>query len=874
LIGKTLSNYEVREQIGAGGMGEVYLARDTRLGRDVALKLLPPVFSGDPERVGRFEREAKLLASLNHPHIGAIHGLERAGSNHFLVLELVDGEDLSQRLGRGPFEIEEALALALQITQALEAAHEQGVVHRDLKPANVKVTPEGRVKVLDFGLAKALETDGAPDDISHSPTVLHTGGTVQGVILGTAAYMSPEQARGKAVDRRADIWAFGCVLYEMLTGRQTFEGETVSDTLASVLKSEPDWSALPDGIPAAVRRLLRRCLEKDPRRRLRDIGEARIVLENVIEGRADEEVPLAAAATPPGKPTTWRLALAGLAILVPLAALASWMLKPSGPEPPLRKFDVTSEDASDDPPHDARISPDGRSVAFVRGDRLWVRDLDQLESREMDGTDGALAPFWSPDGTHLGYLASSRIWKIPVGGGRPVSVCDAQGDFVGGRGGTWAADDRIVFSRGNTGLLEVPAVGGDATVLLELDASKESDLHQPCFLPDGKSVLFVVHRLEGGPDTIDLLTENGRKRLLQLPGQIVWDPVYSGTGHILFHRSPTNAGIWALPFSHSKLEVTGEAFLVTPDGDEPSVSQDGTLAMRRGGGALRRQLVWVNREGQVEEVLSEPLQGVITPVLSPDGRRAAYSASEGENRDIWINDLARGTRTRFTFEASIEWSPAWSADGGRVAWSGIGGSIMWKAADGTGAIDTLARGMGPSFTKDGTRMVYSLQGENTRTDLWYVELDAKEEPVVFLQTPARERNPDVSPDGEYVAFESNETGRNEIYIKRFPSGEGKWQVSVNGGFWPRWSGSGDRLFFREGESIMEVDVTFEPSLTLGTPREVFSGGESDLVMAGWLAYDVTADGNRFLMLQDVTPEDTHATVTVVQNWFSEFASKN
>ena len=582
--GRELGHYQVESKIGEGGMGEVYRAKDRKLARNVAIKILPPALSSDPERLLRFQREAQVLASLNHPNIAAIYGLEE-----------IEGAPLPRpRAGRGSGPRRASRAgercrwsrrspSRSRSRDALETAHEQGIVHRDLKPANVKVTPDGKVKVLDFGLAKALQTSPAGDvDSSLSPTITSLG-TQAGVILGTAAYMSPEQARGSAVDRRADIWAFGCVLLEMLTGDNPFREPTVSDTLASILRSDPDWKRLPEGTPAAVRQLLRRCLDKDPRRRLRDIGEARIAIDGILTGTAADDEPTAAG--PSVRAGTGRLLwmLAGAVLLAVVATLLVMrMLEPSPAAPSVRRFDAIRGPFDHGGMAPPVISPDGRRIVFARGDRLWVRRLDDLEPLKLEGTGGATQPTWTPDSRTILFVAKGEVRSVPAGGGATTTMAFGLGNLgnVGGLGCT--ENGRIIYSSGGGGIGEITVRGGDARDFHQPDGKTEADIHHPTFLPDG-NVLYVVHRVQEGPDTIAVLAGGTQNYVLQLESERLHNPVYSPTGHIVFRREGPKAGLWAAPFSLPKLEVTGEPFLITPDGSFPSVSNDGTLLVRSRG---------------------------------------------------------------------------------------------------------------------------------------------------------------------------------------------------------------------------------------------------------------------------------------------------
>jgi len=515
--GTRLGQYEIVGLLGAGGMGEVYRARDPRLGRDVAIKVLPEAFAKDAERLARFEREARVLASLNHPGIAAIYGFGQAEGTRFLVMEL-EGRNL-----RGPVEIEDAVGIARQMCEALEAAHEKGIVHRDLKPANIKITPAGKVKLLDFGLAKACMGEGPGGDPAHSPT-LSLAMTHAGMILGTAAYMSPEQARGRAVDRRTDVWAFGCVLYELLAGKQAFGGDDVTEALAAVVRGEPNWGALPQATPPHLRRLLERCLQKDPAKRLRDIGDAGLELEAPPERLAF---------TPARRHV---LVLGAVLVLVAaLAALAAWMLKPSTLEAPLRKLELASGKVQPAYGSPIGMAPDGRKIAYVSGNRLWIREFDQFEPRQVAGSEGASRPFWSPDSALVAWMAGDKIWKAPAGGGQSVIVCAVPRTTSEAGGGAWQPDGKILFTTGSSGFLEVSAQGGDPRPLLEPNPESELNFHHPSSLPEGRGLVFILHR-KVGVDTLAVFSGGKHKQLLQLPGQRLTNPVYSPTGHLLYYR--------------------------------------------------------------------------------------------------------------------------------------------------------------------------------------------------------------------------------------------------------------------------------------------------------------------------------------------------
>ncbi|HVS01733.1 MAG TPA: protein kinase, partial [Thermoanaerobaculia bacterium] len=599
MIGTRLAHFEITAKLGEGGMGEVWRAQDTRLGRQVAIKVLPERFVADPDRLARFEREARVLASLSHRNVAGIHEVGEEAGRHYLVMELVEGETLAERIARGRLPPEEALPIALAIAEALEAAHARGIVHRDLKPANVKIEPGGRVKVLDFGLAKALEpapgTPGATG-LAHSPTLTYQA-TQAGVLMGTAAYMSPEQARGQESDRRVDIWALGVVLFEMLTGRMAFPGDTISDTLASVLKTETDWKQLPPEVHPEIRRLLERCLEKDPDRRLHDIADARIVLADAVAGRLEEPVVLAAGAEASASRSWWVVAAAAAVAGAAAAALAMWLARPPDPSPPLRKLELPVAGAGELAASRVgpAISPDGRWVAYGSQGRLWLRDLEGVESLEVPGGEGAERPFWSPDSRWLAFGVGDRLVKFPIGGAGSVVVAKLPSSMSTVGGGGWMPAGRIVFATGDKGLFEVSEKGGDPRPLLE-PGEGEQDFHNVAPLPDGRGVIFVVHRGEG-IDTLELFAEGKRKQLLRLPGETLYTPVYSPSGHVLYERATTVPGVWALPFSLDDLEVTGEPFLVAANASVPAAARDGTLVYVRGSSAALSRLAWVDRSG-------------------------------------------------------------------------------------------------------------------------------------------------------------------------------------------------------------------------------------------------------------------------------------
>jgi hypothetical protein len=885
--GRSILHYRLESPIGQGGMGVVWRGHDTSLGRDVALKFLPELLAGDPERMARLEREARLLAQLNHPRIAAIHGFHHADGARFLVMELVEGEDLAQRLAHGPIPVAEALPLALQIAEALEHAHEKGVIHRDLKPANIKLDAAGGAKVLDFGLAKAIEGDPVTSrsgaGLSHSPTI--TGGmTAAHVLLGTAAYMSPEQARGQVADRRADIWAFGVVLMEMLTGRRLFEGETVSDTLAAVLRSDPDFTTLPAGTPPRVRTLLRRCLDRDPKRRLRDIGEARIALDETLRGVPDEGVSAAAAPAPIHR-LPWLPGLAGLA----LGALATFGLlratAPPRPEPALRKF-MVEPDTSSGTPVSPVISPDGRFVASILGGRVAIRDLTRFDARSFPLEANAQALFWSPDARDLGYFAGTRILRLSVADGRSQVLSDTRAEFTGGTGGFWTPRGSILFSRGDSlGVMEISERGGDPRVIMPADTKVEGDVHEPHELPGGRGIVFASHTHRAGISQLCLWAGGKRKVLLDLKDQTISWPRYSPSGHLVFHRAPNTPGVWAVPFSLAKLEVTGEPFLVEADAVSPSVSLDGTLCYRPGRGAVATQMVLLDRQAGGITPIGEPTARASYAIgADPTGPRVARAEAEASGSDIWVHDHVRGTRTRLTFDPGEEDQPDWSPDGRALAYGARALNcaaaecwvIMVAPSDGGGRAETLATAAAlPAFTPDGRDVLYTgFRGGGTHWDVMRVPRDRSSAPVMLVPGNPRAIEGRLSPDGTLLAYMSSESGRFEVYLTRYPSLEGRWQASNAGGQWPRWSARGDRLYFSRGDEILEVEVVAGASPTLGNPRSFATRPHAGPFPFGFdMGFAVSADGRRLYTAR--TPELGRRAprLAIVQNWAAEFRDR-
>jgi hypothetical protein len=877
-VGHRFAHYEVLALLGVGGIGEVYRARDGKLGRDVAIKILTGLFTTDPERRARFDREARLLASLNHPHIGGIYGLEVIDGTPALVLELVDGDTLDERIARGPIAIGEALNIAHQIAEALEAAHENGIVHRDLKPANIKITASGVVKVLDFGLAKEVVGGTTSRDLSHPPTFA-VNGSRDGVILGTAPYMSPEQARGKPVDKRTDIWAFGCVLYELLTGRVAFARDTSSDTIAAILEREPEWSAL--RTPASVRRVLQRCLEKDPRRRLHDIADARIEIEDVLSG-ADGSLTDAAAVNARRLPVRLQWAMAGVVTLVAVGAL-TWNLRTArqAQAAPPRISRMTMASSGTAALGVARnrslaITPDGTRVVYVgTNNQLLVRPLDGLDARAILTAAAPLQwVFVSPDGQWVGFAEARQLKKVAITGGPAAMI--AVTDLT--IGATWAPDDTIIFATSDpaTGLRRVSAGGGDVTVLTRpARAQGERDHLWPEILPGGRAVLFTITATTGGLAAAQVAVldlASGTKTVLVRGGTHAH---YVPSGHLVYTAEGT---LRAVLFDLTRLETRGTPVTVlphvktTPEGaSDFVVAADGTLAYVDAPNATSsaaRTLVWVDRQGR-EEALAAPPRPYFHPRVSPDGTQVAVAIDDQEN-DIWAWDLGRRTLDRLTFDPAPDFAPLWTADGRRlVFFSGRehGGDLFSEPADGSGSAERLSAGGPPSgVTPDGMQVLFA-----AGQDLMMVALDGTRRVQALLQTPFVERNGIVSPDGRWLAYESDRSGRFEIYVAPFPAASsGQWLISTAGGTRPLWAPNGAELFYVAPDgALMTARVNPRGGRwSSASPAKILEGRYATGGLRDRRNYDVSTDGQRFLLVKEPANQDA-PRIVVVQNWTEE-----
>jgi eukaryotic-like serine/threonine-protein kinase len=882
--GTRLGSYEILAAIGAGGMGEVYRAHDSKLGRDVAIKVLPANFVNDPERLSRFQREARMLAALNHANIATIYGLEQAGDVTCLVMELVTGETLAERVKAGPLGIEESLKIAVQIAEALEAAHEKSIIHRDLKPANVKVMPEGKVKVLDFGLAKAFAGDAANDDPSNSPT-LSMAATMQGVIMGTAAYMSPEQAKGKPVTKATDIWAFGCVLYELLSGHAAFEGDDITEILAAVVRAEPDWNRLPESTPQSIRQLLRRCLRKDRRHRLQDATDVRIEIEDALSA------PAAVVQTFPkiNRGAIWRWTMiSSLACLIAaaIAGLAVWNLKPKPSVPVSRSifFLPPGQRLPDLAQQAVALSPDGKQLVYVASangaQQLYWRSMDSFDAKAIPGTEGGTAPFFSPDSKWLGFFAEHKLKKVSIAGGATVTLCDAA-DL---RGATWGPNDTIVLSpAASGGLSVVSAEGGTLQPLTTLDSKKREISHRwPEFLPGGGAILFNSSNANSPFSEARIVLYVSKTEELRDLIQVGTRPRYAPSGHLLYVQGGT---LTAIPFDLGRLQVTGSAVPIVEGvlqslltgAAQYSFSDSGTIVYIPGGNQAtqRSKLVWMDRKG-TEQPIAAPAHNYVRPRVSPDGRRVAVAILES-GMQIWIYDMRRETLTRLTFDGSTNLDAAWTPDGKSITFeSASPGNLFWQPADGSGKAERLTTNehsqVPNSWSPDGQVLAFTEVTPATGRDVWTLRLSDRK-PQVFLQTQFNEGAPMFSPDGRWLAYGSDESGRPEIYVQPYPGPGGKWQISADGGTEPAWNHNGRELFYRQGNKLMAVDVTTQPTFSPGKPRMLFEGQYAPSTTLSSRNYDVSPDGQRFLMVKTVEQEQTTAQINVVVNWFEELKQK-
>jgi eukaryotic-like serine/threonine-protein kinase len=912
--GTRLGPYDILAPLGAGGMGEVYRATDTKLKRQVAVKILPPVLAADPDRLARFQREAEVLASLNHPHIAAIYGLEDTPATDAgpagmkaLVMELVEGPTLADRIAEGPIPIAEALPIATQIAAALEAAHGQGIIHRDLKPANIKVRDDGTVKVLDFGLAKLAETGRAgQDDPSQSPTLTSPAAMTQmGVILGTAAYMSPEQARGRAVDKRTDVWAFGAVLYEMLTGRRAFDGEDVTEMMAAVVKDAPNWTALPADVPPHVVTLIQRCLEKDRNARIGDIAVARFLLAGHATGSASPVVAAPARSAAAG----WRQTLPWVIAGAVIGTLAGWVIpRGAGSAPPVThlQMNVVPADqlvgsiASVRPARTAMaLSPDGRLAVFAatRGNvsQLYARALDQPSATPIPGTEGGFGPFFSPDGAWIGFWADDKIKKVPTAGGSPATIADAP---AGGAWGASWAEDGTIYLAGRAGIVKVSPAGGTPATVTTPDASKgERDL-LPHALPASALLFTTVPSRDWDKSNVVLLSLDTGERRVLIPGGT--DARYVSTGHVVYMKRGT---LMAVPFDLRSRQLSGTPVTLiegvmhavnAPSGADETgagqftVSASGSLLYLPGGisPSLESSWKWVDRSGTAHPLTAAPPGPYLFPRLSPDGQKIAVNVRRVASRtsDLWVYDVLRGAPTRLTFEGVNSW-PLWSPDGKRLVYGGSTGGVAnlyTINADGSGKPERLATSDQPqipsSWAATTNVLAFLQRPREGVTGIWILPMGdpepggpqeglAERQPRLLIESRFNLTHPEFSPDGRWLAYVSNESGAPEVYVQPFPGPGEKIRISTAGGSEPIWSANGRELLFRLPGQVFSAAISSVSPFRADTPRLVFETrpGEYDST-SPIRSWNAGADGKRFLMARFESNDKPITTMHVVLNW--------
>jgi serine/threonine protein kinase len=882
LPGRRLGPYEILTPIGAGGMGEVYKARDTRLDRTVAIKILPEHLSDRDNLRERFEREAKTIASLNHPHICTLYDVGREGSTDYLVMEYIEGETLAQRLTRGSLPLEQVMQYAIEIADALDKAHRKGITHRDLKPGNIMLTKSG-TKLLDFGLAKLTQGDKPATPYTELPTQKDAI-TAEGTILGTLQYMAPEQVEGKEADARTDIFAFGVVVYEMATGKKAFDGRSQASLMAKILETDPPPIAtLAPMTPPALDHVVKRCLEKDPDERWQSAKDICEQLRWISDSGPQSGVPVSAL---PGQKSKKHLVWAAAPIAVAIAVIAMAALYLRRTPPPAEKQAVRftvgppekgsfSESVVSGNLSSLSVSPDGTKLVFAADvgssrSQLWIRSLDSPTARGLQGTENATFPFWSPDSRFVAFSAGGKLKKVAISGGPVETLTEVQPGF-----GTWSREGDVLFEADDSRLDRVSESGGNATPVTTLDASRAETGHfTPQFLPDGKHFLYFAQSSKAENNAIYVASLDSKEKKLLL--NVSSNPVYVSPGYLLFHRQGT---LMAQPFYTDSLQLTGEAVPIVegvefnPFGGVAvfSASENGVLAYRGGGGAIPLNLIWVNRNG-TEQAIGAPPHNYTFPRISPDGKRVAAGIEEGEGQ-IWLYDISRDALSRLTFEGSSNVDPIWTPDGKRIAFKGKGNRLFWQAADGGGTAEEMTtsklevNNIPSSFSPDGQELAF-LEGAAIR-NIWILPLKDRT-PHVFVASPAFESAPSFSPDGRWIVYVSNESGRSEIYVRPYPGPGGKWQISTEGGTEPVWNPKGRELFYRDGQKMMAVDYTAQPTFSAGKPRMLFQGPYTPTPRSA-ADYDVSRDGQRFLMLK--ATDQAPGQITVVLNWTAELKQK-
>jgi eukaryotic-like serine/threonine-protein kinase len=894
MIGKTLGQYEIQSLLGQGGMGEVYRARDTRLGRTVAVKILPKATAQDRERMQRFEREARLLASLNHTNIATLFGFEQFEGLHFLVMEFVDGPTLAERIARGPIPVAEALAIARQIAEALEAAHEKGVIHRDLKPANVKITPDGKVKVLDFGLAKAL-TAPTQGDLLSSPT-MSVGGTYAGVVLGTAPYMSPEQAKGQEVDQRADVFAFGCVLFEMLTGRRAFQGDTVTDAIASVLARDPDMTTLPAGIHPRLHEILKRCLEKDQKRRWQAIGDLRVELEVISADPHGLKVPSTTAAPVP----LWKFVVPAVitgVFAVAITAAAFWSLRPAPPTATVTRFSFTlpkDQSFTRTGRHVIAISPDGANVVYVANNQLYLKSMAEMDAKPIAGTALDVdTPVFSPDGKWIAFCAvpEGKLKKIAITGGTAVTLADIGNPY----GAQWTTGDQILVGQGPKGIVRIPANGGKAETVVAVKSGEFAA--SPQLLPDGAHLLFTLaagggdERWDKGQIVIQSLTSDARTTVVTGGS----DARYVPSGHVVYALGPT---VFALPFDIKALHASGGPVPVLDGMSRGAVntgaaffafSDNGSLAFIPGGlagGGSSVSLAFVSRKGE-KTPLNLPPQPYFQPRISPDGRQLAVEVFDNKDRNIWVYDLSGAASIRRLTFGGKNFQPIWTRDGQRVVFTsdreGDSG-LFWQRADGSGAAERLTSAEAgfshapESWSPDGV-LVFVRYSTNAARGLWTLPINGDRKSTLLVEPPTKSSFADesaFSPDGRWFVYEAGDTTDVQVYVQPFPPTGAKYQISTRLASDPVWSPDGKQIIYLDRalsrSALAVVDVRTQPSFAVGTPTPLPVEG---FVQRGGRPYDITPDGKQFIVM--LPPSETKSgetlQINVVLNWFQDLKQR-